>query len=121
MALIPQGKMDGARLADVRLETLDAITTEDEPDLQRTETSTEAKVPVAVVDDKTCKKTQHQLTLSTSVLWATQQTGVMLLRPQELRSDIEGIRQIGPVRDPECRGIEVHKTPLLILSAQDML
>ncbi len=42
-------------LANVGLESLDAVTAEDKPDLERAEPTAKAEVPVAVVHDEACE------------------------------------------------------------------
>ena len=41
-------------LANMSLEALDAVATEDKPDLERAEAAAEAEVPISVVDHEPC-------------------------------------------------------------------
>ena len=88
------GDLDVA--TDHRLERLDAVTPDREPQLERPEAAPERDLPVAVVDD-----------------------GARLggLGPQVLRQDAEGAEQRGTVGGPEQVAVEVDAHPLVRVRA----
>lgn len=71
------------------LEALDAVASEDKPDLERAEAAAEAEVPVPVVDDEpfVCPL----MSLVTQDLQATTRTSIVLLCPQILRCHVQCI------------------------------
>ena len=71
------------------LEALDAVASEDKPDLERAEAAAEAEVPISVVDDEPCVR--PLMPLVTENLQATTRTSIVLLCPQILRRHVQFI------------------------------
>lgn len=81
----------------MRLETFDAIASEDKPKLDRSETSAKCDLPIAIVDDR---------------------ASIAVLASKECRCDVKRRAQELSITYPKCRAVKGGQTPLVEIGAE---
>lgn len=102
---------DGSYALDIAPETINAITPEDEPELERAESSAEGEMPISVVDNQTLRVSFRMPGFKKCN--ASKRTRIALFGPQERRCDIQGLSQQRTIAYPKCRTVKIDKTPLM--------